>query len=788
MKNRAFIVFVILVLLLISPLNVSAQTSTPTPTLTATPTVIPEGTPTVTPTVTPVALESTPVPIGTVAIADNKASVKFAQLGFRDDTLTSPVDSTRVLFSIPPNWRLTSGGEVEINYDLVFSGPDIAKIVDGVNPFGGAMSVVFNQQIIGSIPLDKAGSHTSRFQIPPQALNSTREDGRHQLTILLNAEFTCNYDIRANVVIKSTSSFLLPFEILPPVLNLSKLPAPFYLQNALIPDRTLLVIPDKPTVDELRAALNIMAGFGTLVGNQFNFDLVNIGSLTNDDLTSSNLIFTGKPDQLPLLSNVKFPTPVANGQFVNLPAISANDGVLELAISPWNENKVVLLVSGNSDEAVSKAASAASSGKVFIYNDPTVSYISDVKLLADAISLVEDFNFKNLGYTTQTLSGIGSISTEYVFNAAKEQIAAKDGYIDLVYYHSGLADYNQSSMSISLNDQVINGTAFNKDNEKITTLRIDVPTGLIRYGQNRLTITGRMLTSKSCDSTGFSNPWLVISDQSKIHLPASAIETSLGRSILDLKSYPGLFLTHSDLGDIAFILPKSAPDSLKIAGKLAYNYGQIVTPLIPNLAVAYADDVPQEIRNGRSLIVIGKASDLPVLTEVNDRLPAPFNFNDNSATEGNMQVTYRIPAGVSVGYLELLYSPFNSENSMLVVSGNTDEGLVMAGNALLQPDLESQLAGLFAITNGTQIASSNILQNFSVIGKVVPSAEPVINTQILPTPMTNTKLPPPAWLIPLIIISALITILVLGYIIGSAILGRRSNKTVDVLPEKDDID
>jgi hypothetical protein len=765
MKNKVFIVVVILILLSINPLKVSAQVSTPTPT----------------PTITPVVAE-------TVTVVDNKASVTFAQLRFRDDTLTSPLDSTRVLFSLPPNWRLVSGGEVEINYDVLFSGPDVAKIFDGMNPFGGSLSVVYNQQIIGNIPLDKAGSHTIRFQIPPEALNSAREDGRHQLTIFLDAQFSCTYDIRASVVIKSTSSFNLPFEISPPVLDLSKLPAPFYLQNALIPDRTLLVIPDEPSLDELRAALNIMAGFGSLVGTDFKFEIVNIGSLSNEDLASSNLIFAGKPNQLPLLAKVYFPTSVVNGEFVNLPAASANDGVLEMAISPWNQNKVVLLVSGNSDEAVSKAATAVSSGKIFIYNDPAVSYVSDVKLLNDAIPVVEDFNFKNLGYTTQTISGIGLISAEYAFDAAKEQVATKDGYFDLAFYNSGLLDYGASSLTVSLNDQIINGTAFSKETEKLTTLRIDIPTGLIRYGQNRLMVSSRMLTSISCDTTGFSNPWLVVSDQSKIHLPATAMETSLGRSILDLKSYPSLFLTHSDLGDVAFILPKSAPDSLRIAGKLAYDYGKTVTPLIPNLAAAYADDIPDEIRNGRSLIVIGKANALPLLTEINDRLPAPFNLDDNTASEGNMQVTYRIPAGVSVGYVELLYSPYNFEKTMLIVSGNTDEGLVMAGNALLQADLKNQLAGLFAITNGTQVASNSAVQNFSAVGKIVPNAEPAINTPILPRRGTNDKLPSPGWLIPLIVISASIIVLVLGYIIGSAILRRRSSKTVDVFAEKGRVD
>ena len=767
MKKTIIMFIVILILLVTTPLTVSAQTPSPTPVATNSPAA----------TAVPASTAITPV-----TVLDNKAAVTLAQMGFRDDTLTSPFDSTRVLFSTPANWKLSSGGELEINYDVLFTGTDVAKLIDGVNPFGGSLTVVFNQKIIDTIPLEKAGSFSARIQIPSEALNSAREDGRHQLTISLDAQFSCVYDIKANVVIKSTSAFNLPFEVSPPVLNLAKLPAPFYLQNGLIPDNTFLVTSDNPSTGELQAALNIMAGFGSLVGADINLEMVNIGALTNDDLASSNLIFVGKPDQLGLLPKIAFPLMVANGKFVNMPDASANDGVLQMAISPWNQNKVVLLASGNSDEAVAKAAHAVSSGRIFTYDNPILSYVSDVQLLVDNIPVVEDFSFQNLGYPTQTLSGIGLFTADYVFPVSKEQIAAKDGYLDLVYYHSGLLDYSVSSLSVSLNDQLINGTPFSKETEKLTTLRINIPPGALRYGQNRLTVSARMLTTNSCDATGFSTPWMIVSDQSRIHIPVTTVDNSLNQLALDLKSYPNLFLTHSDLGDLAFVLPKSSLDSLRIAGKLAYNFGKTATPLIPNLTASYADDVSKEVRTNKTMIVIGKASASPLVSELNDRLPAPFNLKDDTASEGNMQITYRVPAGVSVGYLELLNSPFNIEKSILVVSGNTDQGLVMAGDALVQADLVSQLAGLFVVTNGTKIAASATSSNFSIIGNIVPGAEAIINQPVLPSAKPVTKLPPPSWLMPIIISSVLIIVIVLAYVIGMAMMRRRSKK-IEVLPE-----
>lgn len=749
MKNKVFIIFVILILLASFPLNVSAQSATPTP---------------------------TPGGPGVPTIEGNTAKVTFAQLGFRNDTLTSPYDTSRVLFSIPPNWRLKEGGEVVIDYDIVFSGTDIAKIVNGLNPFGGAMTVSFNQKIIGTIPLDKAGSNTAHFSIPADALVAVREDGRHQLNIVLNAQFTCIYDLHANVVIKSTSQFILPFEVSSPLLDLAKLPAPFHLENALIPDRTVVVTPDNASSNELQAALNILAGFGSMIGDTADFNLVNVGALTDNDLKSSNLIFVGKPGGLDLLSKVNLPLAMANGNFNNIPADSAKDGILQMALSPWNPEKAILVVSGTSDDAVAKAAYAASSGGIFTYNNPVLSFVSNVQLLNENIPSVEDFTFKDLGYKTVTLSGVGQVTTDYIFSISKDQVATKDGYVDLVYYHSGLLDYGQSSLTVNLNNQVINGTPFTKETEKLTTLRINIPAGILRFGQNRLVVTARMLISDSCDTSGFSTPWLTISDQSLIHIPVTQSAGPVSQSALDLKSFPYLFLTHSDLGDLAFVMPKASPAGLKIAGKLAYDFGVNATPSLPNLAAAYADAVPDDIRNNRSMIVIGKASTVPLVKEFNDRLPAPFDLNDNTASEKNMQISYRIPAGVSVGYLELIASPNNLEKAILFVAGNTDQGLDMAGNALVTPDLTSQLAGLFAVTNGTKIATSVLPSSFSVIGNAVPGALPTINPPVVPVATPATKMAAPFWLLPFIGLSIIAIVAVLIYVMATAVARRRSPK------------
>ena len=702
----------------------------------------------------------------------SSASVTFADLGYPDSDLVGPFDSTRKTFSAPANWRIQPGGIVVLNYDVIFTGVDVGLIESASNAYVGLLTITFNNDVIGEIRLDDHGSQTRQFEIPAAALASVRPDGRNELKVQLTAQFDCLYDIRTVVVVKSTSGFNLPFEILPPELNLSRLPAPFYLRNSLLPDRTLLVLADSPSIEELQGAINVKAGFGSMVGQSFDFQMVSFGQLTNDAVASSNLIFVGTPDDFPILENVNFSTPISGGQFVNLPAEAAQDGIVELAPSPWNSSKVILLVSGNSGQAVIKAARAVSSGNVFVYQNPAYAYVADVQKLPGELPVEEDFLLQTLGYENITLHGIGINSTEYSFFVSKEQVDTTDGQITLVYSHSGLLDYGLSSLSVDLNGQVISSQPFSEDSEQVTSLPIKIPAGMLRYGENKLLVNVRMQPNLSCDFTGFSDPWLTISNQTALHLPAEDAAADIRPLLIDLKYYPGMLMTRSDLGDLVFVLSKNDQVGWTVAAEMAARLGEDANPSIPNIQAVFADDVPQDLRVGHSLIFVGKASTLPLLVELNDQLPAPFDLNTNTASERDMQIIYRIPPGMSVGYLELMVSPYDSEHLALIVSGNTDLGVQMAGNALLTDILKDQLAGVFAVTNGTQVAISDSHNYFSVVGTLVPGSEQVVTTPLSPTtsPPSFTR---PAWLVPVLTGSGALVALIILFVAIRTLTSRR---------------
>ena len=334
-------------------------------------------------------------------------------------------------------------------------------------------------------------------------------------------------------------------------------------------------------------------------------------------------------------------------------------------------------------------------------------------------------------------------------------------------------------MVVRLNNEIIASEVFSDETAQRTTLKIYIPPGVLRYGENHLVISGNLIPYDSCDVEGLSEYYLTIENNTRLHIPVSDIGSAPPNALVDLQFFPNLFITESDLGNIAFVLPKGARHYWDIAVKLAYSLGEESNASISNLTAVYADSVPESVLSDKHLILVGRSSALPILKEINDKLPAPFDFATDTASEQQSQVIYRLPPGANVGYLEILVSPFNTSNAMLIVSGNTETGVTLSGDTLIVNDLKRQLAGLFAVTNGTQVKTSQVLSPYglsvsqtSIEGEVVAGAEEVVAISV--PDLTAPSLERPSWLNIFITASAVLAVGILAIALAIGVRKSRS--------------
>ncbi|HKY53909.1 MAG TPA: cellulose biosynthesis cyclic di-GMP-binding regulatory protein BcsB, partial [Anaerolineales bacterium] len=281
-----------------------------------------------------------------------------------------------------------------------------------------------------------------------------------------------------------------------------------------------------------------------------------------------------------------------------------------------------------------------------------------------------------------------------------------------------------------------------------------------------------------CSIPNLRGLWTTIWSDSLFHLPLipTIAETNLA---IDLADFPAPFILDPTLSTTALVLQPNDLESWRSAQQLATYLGDRGNGSIVLLKTFYADAIPESARSNLNLIVLGLAPQMPIMTELNDFLPAPFETKAGIATERNMQVTFRIPADSPVGYVQLLPSPWDERNFVVVAVGNLRQGATWAATALYDSDLRSRLAGNFAVINDQQVTTTDTRLSVPIenaLSTTQPDVEAVPPSIDTTAPVVTSR---PVWILPALLITmGLIALILLGVIYNSALQSRRRGKFI----------
>jgi hypothetical protein len=684
----------------------------------------------------------------------------FEQLGYSEKLLIGPFDAATLFFSLPANMKLAHGSSVLLKYGLAWSGGLDNTSVAGV---GGTLLVYFNDELIDTIILNSDSPPEKEIVIPDKALDTVERDGRNRLRLFLNADVNCRYDnIHTTLLVSKNSQFNLQYAEVAPVADLALLPRPIYQPDSIVPNSALVVIPDAPEAFELQAALTAMAGLGSITNGDLLVGMVTASQLNEEMVASKHLIFVGLAKNFPSLQVANLPIAVSDNGLA-LDQDHDADGVVQIAVSPWSQSNVILFVGGNSEDGVIKASQAFSTGKIIAVEKPDVSLIATVNPSNQDSVISEDKTFKDLGYESQTMGLFGESYLSYTFYTSPEQASSEGAYIDLVVSHSDLINYDGTGLSVRLNNEVVGGLQLSK--ETPATLQIKLVPGVIRRGINRLEIISDIIPYFTCYSTDLSSTWVTISETSSIHLPISGQKLNIGDSV-NLRDFPYMFLGNRNLSDLAFVVAPNDPVSWDYAARVAYYIGAKGGVPLVNLYATYADNIPDEILQKYNLLTFGQASNLPFISKINDLLPAPFKPGSDEAVQPSMQVNYSLLPDTSVGYLQLLPSPWNSDRVIMAVLGNNLDGIPMAGTTLMQDDLVARLAGNFAVLYADQVVTTDTrlgISKESIVGQLPVAVTVTPIPQLTVPPTAGVKIESrPSWILP---VFGVVTVGIVGFLL-----------------------
>jgi hypothetical protein len=533
-----------------------------------------------------------------------------------------------------------------------------------------------------------------------------------------------------------------------------------------------VVVPDKPTVAEMAAALTVSAGLSNLSGNSLLLDLTTVSKLTADQQNANHIILVGKASSLSILKQLDLPSPLDSNNQFEISGGKPDDGVIQMINSPWSNSHVILVVSGNSDVGVGKAAQAISTGRIQPNRVSNLAVIDKVEITAASATQVGDRTLAEMGYGNVLFQRRGANVTSYTFNIPPGFTLAPGAYFDLVYGNSALLNFNRSAIVVQLNNRPIGSIRMSEASASLATntARISIPVSAIIQGRNVLQIVTTLWPTDDCTPSGLNQGlWINVWPESLLHLPLFPTAITPIVTQKDLGNYLPAFINNPLLSETAFILPGNNLESWRSAIQFAAYLGNEANGSITDLSVFYGDAVPEAERSKYNYLVIGRPSEMPILREMNTDLPAPFLENSDIPLTSNFQITYRIPPETPMGFIEIMPSSWNPKNVILAVLGNTTEGVNWATAALLDPTLNSSLAGNFALVNNRQILTTDT-RTVAVVPGIV--ATPAPGETALPAARTPIPVQIPAtqpdWILPVLGVTVVLILLILAIVlIGS---------------------
>jgi len=650
------------------------------PTLTPTSTVTPESS-TAQPTVTPPS--PTPSPTATLpspptqitatqelspdVLLTKNVTLTFEELGY--DTFQLSESGSRWVYLYLPRNLVPNNDTSYLDLTVGHTPPEPDKL--------SVIRVTLNSAPLAMITLSQENAEPTSYRF--YLKNAPLTPGRNTLRISLDAGAGCNIrGARVDVAVYNTSSFHLEYALTRHHPDLALYPIPFFEQSFEY-EPVYVVLPHNPSATDLSAAATIAAGLGKFSNGEIHLISVLDTQISTDIRNNHHLIVIGKKGANRLLDQLNLPLHLDD------PALSDEQGVIQELVSPWNPLYMILVVTGRSDEGLSKASQALNREVHLLGMQGPVAIVQTVLPPEPAESRQRDVDFTlaDLGYEDkeEVVYGTRPHTLDYRFYMPLGWTATEEPRFTLYFGHATIADPTTSSLNLYFNDVPIDSVLLDESNADGGTLEVSFPSWLIRSGRNkiRITIEMNLADEDKCLFLDSRHLWTAIYSRSCFHLPfiPQDVEPSL-----DLFPYP--FNKRPNLSGLLLILPDHPRQldydlMLKMAAGLgAADQGDFLA-----LDVTTANLVTQEDRRNKDFLLVGRPSVHSLIAELNDWLPQPFEPGTDLLRPQLESVVFVQDPSRNIGLIEELTAPWNPERTILVLTGTTDEGVAQTCTTLL---------------------------------------------------------------------------------------------------------
>ena len=659
-------------------------------------------------------------------IEPNVEHVSFTlnDLGYTsDDEFQGVLVSHQYDVNLPTTWTFANPATITIRFD---HSPSLNT--------HSSMAVDWNGIRVGSVLLDSSNAAQGSFQveIPSEALIAGYNKISLQFYMGIRDDFCEDFDNPAVwAVVHKTTSFDLEYSPQVPNVDLHTIQDVLIDPSPVQKNLITLVLPNAPTASELDAAALVSAKLGQMA----DWRTVEIKTLALEQLDSQkpagNLILIASAQHLSALSSSLLPPFVGSGDSLQMQDmdgknIASNSGVLWLQASQNDTKSIWLSVTSSSETGLQKAARAFATTTAYDRFSGQLGVILDTPQSSETASTSPNLSYSltDLGYKDIVATGIRQQSTYITFPLQLVFNSQGEATFKLIFSHSTVLNPDRSSLDILVNSVPVTSVSMNSQNAQNAEVDVKIPLRLLKLGDNTITVTSNIQVNKSveastlyCTDQYYSDSWLTVSPDSTLSFPSG-----IGQKTASLAGYPGIYLGSASLSNLAFIVPDTidwttATTVLEVANRLGRTAkgDQLLNAVIP------ASLQPENSTQRPYQIIVGLPSQNPVIMQLNDLLPQPFE-DDKVTPKALAGVASISPASGSLGYIESLFT--KDGQYRLVLTATSTAGLEWVAGALNAPTMYKNFDGNLAVLSSSdEIAFFTISSDTSLV-----SGQPTTST------------------------------------------------------------
>jgi hypothetical protein len=477
--------------------------------------------------------------------------------------------------------------------------------------------------------------------------------------------------------------------------NLSLFPAPFIVDPSIKKADALILLPQKFDTEDLESVYYVA---NTLTSRQTWRGIDISGSAiyqaSDGEKAAHNVIIVGTADEirgmiglldLPLKSD-------SSGMLVDSQnkRIDDNVGVVMIMTSPWNSQNALLIVTGNSHKGVKRAAQSLREPK---FNK---AVLFDKYALIDSIvrSSYAPIDWSNttladLGYKDMVVYGGGENSIKYDINLPANMIPQG---IDMTVDYAAsplLSSRNSSFVSLKVNDFPITGIRVSAGDNQKEKWKFHVNGENLLPGKNQFNFGFNLkFYNTDCSPDDMSLAWGVIYASSKIQ--ADLEKSDMGLTFGDFsvtKQNVSVFLPN----DTKVL---SMQELLELTLDMARNVFKI-----DNFQIYRDHDNLKNLAQDSNIIYIGSITDNSVLNDYRHHFPFCY-LNNRLVVRPSLQSYLHVSDEIPVALIELISSPFDTDQQFLLITANDINGYKTAIDIFFNANKNQYLRGNAALVYG----------------------------------------------------------------------------------------